>query len=153
MKETKPKSIGLAWENSIEKANYFQVRYSPRDGGQTWTFAKDSFKKNFATITGLMANTEYIFQVRGVYGDQEGQFGPESDTICTNVSSARVFLEESKLQKKSNPSKYLLPVQENTSARNVKARTRQLYIGKFVIFEVIFVCCIIRKIKRKLKCK
>ena len=121
----------MIWENSIEKANHFQVRYSPRNGGPTWRFAKDSFKENFAIIRGLLTNTEYIFQVRGVFGDQKGQYGPESDCIATKVSPATVFLKSSKLQEKSDPPKYLLPVQENKSARNIKARTRQLHLGKF----------------------
>lgn len=121
----------MGWENPIEKANHFQVRYTPWNGGPAWRFVKDSFKENFAIITGLMANTEYIFQVRGVFGDQEGQYGPESDCIATKVSPATVFLKSSKLQEKSDPPKYLLPVQENKSARNIKARTRQLHLGKF----------------------
>ena len=83
----------MIWENSIEKANHFQVRYSPRNGGPAWRFAKDSFKENFAIIRGLLTNTEYIFQVRGVFGDQKGQYGPESDCIGMKASPATVFFE------------------------------------------------------------
>ena len=40
-----------------------------------------------------MANTEYSFQIRGVFGDQEGQYGPINDDIRTKQSLATTLLD------------------------------------------------------------
>lgn len=83
------------------------------------------------TITGLMAYTKYVFQVRGIFGDQEGPYGPVSEDIETTKSLATTLLDFSVLQSKTIcPPVYLLPVQENANARNTTARTRMLTLGK-----------------------
>lgn len=76
------------------------------------------------TITGLMAYTKYVFQVRGIFGYQEGPYGPVSEDIETTKSLATTLLDFSVLQSKTIiPPVYLLPVQENANARNTTART------------------------------
>lgn len=81
-----------------------------------------------------MANTKYTFQVRGIFGDQEGPFGQSNEDIETKKSLATILLEFSELQSKTtNPSIYLLPVEENGKARNKSARTRQLILGRLII--------------------
>lgn len=100
-----------------------------------WKFIETDSKKNRITITGLMANTKYIFQVRGMFGDQEGPFGPVNESIETVKSLATTLLDFSKIQDKTgNPKKYLLPMEENRNARNTSARTRQLILGRLITF-------------------
>lgn len=82
-----------------------------------------------------MAITKYIFQVRGIFGDQEGPFGKINENIETTKSLATVLLDFSQLQNKTySPSIYLLPVEENRNARNKSARTRQLILGMLKAF-------------------
>lgn len=82
-----------------------------------------------------MANTEYSFQIRGVFGDQEGQYGPINDDIRTKQSLATTLLDFTVLLDDStSPSKYQLPVEENKNARNENARTRQLILGSNLIY-------------------
>ncbi|XP_078317759.1 uncharacterized protein LOC144620557 [Crassostrea virginica] len=76
-----------------------------------------------------MAHTKYIFQVRGVFGDQEGPYGPHSDAIETQKSAGTTLLELCQRLDHNSPSKYMLPIKENKGARSKQARTRQLYLG------------------------
>lgn len=97
-----------------------------------------------------MAHTKYIFQVRGIFGEQEGPYGPANEDIETKMSLATTFLDFSILENNTDcPPKYLLPVQENENARNTSARTRQLTLGRctnffiqlfLVIFQNFFFC-------------
>ena len=110
------------------------MRFTLKNGDAKWKFAATNVENNFFVITGLMAHTEYVFQVRGVYGDQEGPYGPISNVIETQESSATTFLPFCQRLNKKSPSKYLLPVEENMRARNQNARTRQLHLGSLLIF-------------------
>lgn len=93
---------------------------------------------NFTTITGLMADTEYVFQVCGLFKDQEGPYGPVSDSIKTKKSLATTLLEFCGEPKNSNtvPLIYQLPFEENINARNESARTRQLFLG--IIYNFLY---------------
>lgn len=79
-----------------------------------------------------MANTKYVFQVRGVYQDQEGKYGLVSDDVSTTESLATYLLEFSKEVCKGNPSKYQLLVEELKHSRNTEAKTKQVILGRFV---------------------
>lgn len=76
-----------------------------------------------------MTTTEYMFQVRGVFGDVEGPYSPVSDNIATKESWATQILGFCKLLQQGSPSKYLLPAEENMKARNENARTKELIFG------------------------
>lgn len=76
-----------------------------------------------------MATTEYMFQVRGMFEDVEGPYSPVSDKIKTKESLATQILGFCELLKNGNPSKYLLPAEENMKARNENAMTKQLIFG------------------------
>lgn len=105
-----------------------------------WKITETDSDENNIIITGLMANKNYIFQVRGIFGDQEGPYGPVTEDIETTTSLATTLLGFSVLQNSTNcPPVYLLPVQENENARNTSARTRQLTLGKFNIFLIQFI--------------
>nr|XP_034331954.1 uncharacterized protein LOC117691037 [Crassostrea gigas] len=76
-----------------------------------------------------MANTKYVFQVRGVYQDQEGSYGPANDDIQTPESLATKLLEYSNRIGKGNPSIHHLLATELQDSRNTTAKTRKLVLG------------------------
>lgn len=80
-----------------------------------------------------MANTKYVFQVRGVYQDQEGKYGLVSDDVSTTESLATYLLEFSTKIEEGDPSKYQLLVEELEQSRNTEAKTKQVTLGRFVL--------------------
>lgn len=74
----------------------------------------------------------YIFQVRGVFEDQEGEYGPVNDEMQTESLDAYLRKISTRITE-SSPSKYQLFVQEMKDARNVTAKTRKLNLGKFTM--------------------
>lgn len=80
-----------------------------------------------------MANTKYVFQVRGVYQDQEGKYGLVSDDVSTTESLATYLLEFSTKIEEGDPSKYQLLVEELEKSRNTEAKTKQVILGRFVL--------------------
>lgn len=131
-------SVSLLWKKPHEETGQFQVRFKVKDEKSGWKFAETNVVGNCTIITGLMADTEYVFQVRGLFGDQEGPYGPVSDCIKTKKSLATTLLNFCvKPDSKMVPLRYQLPVEENINARNESARTRQLILGmikKFLAF-------------------
>lgn len=127
--EINSNSLKLIWEKSVENVTYYQVRYKCSNKEEKWKFTETDSSQNFLVITGLMATTEYIFQVRGVFGDFEGPYSPVSENIATKESLATQLLGISTLLKKGDPSIYLLPAEENIKARNEIAKTKQLIFG------------------------
>lgn len=125
----------MCWEKCRESVTQYQIRFKTETENAKWKFIETDSDKNHITITGLMANTKYIFQVRGMFGDQEGPFGPANESIETVKSLATALLDFSKIQDKTgNPKKYLLPMEENRNARTKSARTRQLILGRLITF-------------------
>lgn len=59
-----------------------------------------------------MAKTKYVFQVRGVYQDQEGKYGLASDVVSTTESLETYLLTFSEKVTTGSPSKYRLLVEE-----------------------------------------
>lgn len=94
--------------------------------------ATDS-KQNEVAISGLMANTTYVFQVRAVFEDQEGRYGPQSDEVNTSESLATKLLEFSIRVKEGIPPIYRLLAQEPQRSRNPTAKTRKLELGKLFL--------------------
>lgn len=127
--EIKSNSLKLIWEKSVENVTYYQVRYKCSNKEDKWKFIETDSSQNFLVITGLMATTEYMFQVRGVFGYLEGPYSPVSDIIATKESLATQILGFCELMKQGDPSIYLLPAEENIKARNENARTKQLIFG------------------------
>lgn len=70
--------------------------------------------------------------MRVVYENGEGPYSEESDKILTSDSPASRIVQFSVAKTKGNPSptKYALPVTENRSARNEKAKTKKFEVGK-----------------------
>lgn len=111
--------------------DYYQIRYKTRNGQEKWKSAETGDDQNKITITGLMANTKYIFQVRRVFQDQEGKYGPASDDVCTTESLATYLLEFAEHVANVNPKKYQLLVEELKDSRNPDAKTKQVILGEF----------------------
>lgn len=78
-----------------------------------------------------MPNTKYIFQVRGVYEDRKGEYGPKNDEMQTESLDAYLRKIATRITELC-PSTYQLFVQEMKDARNVKAKTRKLNLGKLI---------------------
>ena len=128
---TKSNSMKICWDKPRKKVDSFQVRYKPKNGESKWKLIETSQDSNYTTITKLMPDTEYIFQVRGVFGDLEGPYGPVSDSIVTLKSPTTDILKSCKYttQEKSPKLLYHLPLRENIRARNEKARTKKMILG------------------------
>lgn len=136
----KSDSVSLSWGKSCENVNQYQIRYKTNKENAKWKFIETDSDENHIIVSGLMANTKYTFQVRGIFGDQEGPFGQSNEDIETKKSLATILLEFSEHQSKTtNPSIYLLPVEENGKARNKSARTRQLILGRLIFFYLILI--------------
>lgn len=126
-------SVDLQWAKPENSVDYYQIRYRTKDGKDKWKFAKTDTDQSKITINGLMANTKYVFQVRTVYQDQEGQYGPQSNDVLTAESPSTSLLDFSEQVRDGNPAIYQLLVKELRHSRNVDAKTKQLILGKVFI--------------------
>lgn len=117
--------------------DYYQIRYKSRDGQDKWKIVQTDDDQSQITITGLMANTKYVFQVRGVFQDQEGIYGYENDDIQTTESLATHLQEYSILVSDGNPPIYQLLTEEIQFSRNDRAKTKQVVLGKFCLFSLL----------------
>lgn len=121
----------MCWSQSGVNVDYYQIRYKSRNGQEKWKIVETEDDQNQITITGLMANTKYVFQVRGVFQDQEGRYGCENDEIQTTESLA-THLKKSSIQvADGNPPTYQLSTEEIKYSRNDLAKTKQVVLGKF----------------------
>lgn len=132
----KSDSVSLIWKKPHEETDQFQIRFKVKDEKSKWKFAESIVAGNYTTVTGLMADTEYVFQVRGLFEDQEGPYSPVSDIIKTKKSLATTLLNfcGKPENSKTFPLRYQLPLDENLNARNESARTRQFLLGIIYIF-------------------
>lgn len=126
--------VVLVWTKSEDQVDYYQIRYKSNDGQEKWKIAETDAAQNQTTISNLLANTVYVFQVRGVFQDQEGSYGPANDDVKTVESLATFLLRSSINVASGNPPKYQLMAQELKSFRNSSAKTRKLILGKTTFF-------------------
>lgn len=122
--------VVLFWTKSEDQVDYYQIRYKSKGGQEKWKFAITDEDENQTTIFGLMSNTVYVFQVRGVFQDQEGNYGPASDDVETAESLTTYLLRSSINVASGNPPKYQLMAQELKPSRNSSVKTRKLILGK-----------------------
>lgn len=114
--------VVLCWTKSEDQVDYYQIRFKSKGGQEKWTIAETDADQNQTTISKLMANTVYVFQIRGVYQDQEGSYGPANDDVKTAESLATYLLRSSINVASGNPPKYQLMAQELRSSRNISAK-------------------------------
>lgn len=127
--ESTSNSITLCWDKPLANFDCFQVRYKQKDGDSKWKSVDTEDSSNRITIKEIMADTVYVFQVRGKFEDLEGPYGPISDDITTPESPSAGLLIECICISKENPKIYRIPLKENRKARNDRARTKQLILG------------------------
>lgn len=127
-------SIECKWSKCKGQVDFYEIRYKTdnKTDKEEWNYAKTDADESQITITGLMPNTMYTFQVRCLFEDQEGEYGPENDKMQTESLDAYLSKISTRITK-SSPSKYQLSVQEMKDARNVTAKTRKLNLGKLIM--------------------
>lgn len=128
-------SIECEWSKCKGQVDFYEIRYKTdikTDKEEEWNYAKTDADESQITITGLMPNTMYTLQVRCVFEDQKGEYGPESDKMQTESLDAYLSKISTRITE-SSPSKYQLSVQEMKDARNVTAKTRKLNLGKLIM--------------------
>lgn len=126
-------SVDLTWSKSEEKVKNYQICYKSEKSQEK--VIETEADQNHITITGLMADTKYIFKVRGVFHDQKGQYGPANDEVQTQMSLAHFLRESAELVESGNPATYKLFAQEQKDSRNDDAKTKKLVLGKFFLFD------------------
>lgn len=123
-------SIRLFWKKSATKAQHYQIRYKRKEEQENWTIVQTDQEENVILITELMSDTGYIFQVRGVYENQQGCFGPENNALRTSKSLGSNLLKYSIKGPKGSPQRYQLVADEQRKSRNEDARTKKVILGK-----------------------
>lgn len=122
-------AVDLCWSKCKRKVDYYQIRYKRKHEGDKWKYAITDGEQSEIIITGLMANTKYVFQIRGVYEDQEGSYGPANHNIQTPHSLATQLLELSECVRRGDPSVFKLYAEEIKEARNESAKIKKLCLG------------------------
>lgn len=122
-------SIDLNWSTCDGDVSYYEIRYRRKDDQEQWQTAKTNGNESQISITELMADTTYEFQVRGVFEDQKGEYSPASDDVQTIKSLATYLVDLSTIVTSGNPEKRQLLAQELDKSRNVMAKTKKLILG------------------------
>lgn len=134
--EINSSSVKLTWKKSAENPDYYRIRYKSLDESAKWNFTDTNSNENTIRVSGLLANKQYQFQVRGISGDLEEPYSEASDNIETKEGLAAHLLKLSKACH-SNSSKYIPPIKENLKARNAAIKTKQITIG-IMLFNIYF---------------
>lgn len=121
-------SIDLNWSKCDGDVSYYEIRYRRKDDQEQWLFTRTDGKESQISITGLMADTTYEFQVRGVFEDQKGEYST-SNYVQTIKSLATYLKDLSSKITSGNPEKRQLKAHELENTRNVKAKTKKLILG------------------------
>lgn len=122
-------SIDLNWSKCDGDVSYYEIRYKRKDDQEQWQIAKTNENESQISITELMADTTYEFQVRGVFEDQKGEYSPANDDVQTIKSLATYLVDLSTIVTSGNPEKRQLFAQELVKSRNVMAKTKKIILG------------------------
>ena len=134
-------TIVLSWEKperTVSNCKY-EIRYKPTKDKAKWKCHETQNNNTTAKITELKSNTEYIFQVTMITDtdaddDDDNVYSERSDPIATTVSPAVRFLESTAVFKQTGHIEMRkFYFEEERKARDEKAKTRRLTIGKFTI--------------------
>lgn len=133
--ESKSDSTVLQWraERELTENEAYHIVFKEYPNGKWRSYVSvERNNRPKVTISGLKASTSYIFKVK-ITDDNTGKEGPltvESDPIKTRESPALGVLKRAEQIEYGPPRVYRLPIKENISARNEKAKTRKFFIGK-----------------------
>lgn len=122
-------TIDLNWSKCDGDVSYYEIRYRRKDDQEQWQIAKTNGNESQISITELMADTTYEFQVRGVFEDQKGEYSPANDDVQTIKSLATYLVDLSTIVTSGNPQKRQLFAQELEKSRNVMAKTKKIILG------------------------
>lgn len=122
-------SIDLNWSKCDGDVSYYEIRYRRKDDQEQWQIAKTNGNESQISITELMADTTYEFQVRGVFEDQKGEYSPANDDVQTIKSLAMYLVDLSTKVTSGNPQKRQLFAEELEKSRNVMAKTKKIILG------------------------
>lgn len=97
-----------------------------------WKFYAGECERATKDVTDLKSNTEYIFRVRVVHQNGEGQYSEDSDVIKTVHSPAADLVNFSTIVRKGKPSPsvYGVPTTEVANARDPNNKTRRFEVGR-----------------------
>jgi hypothetical protein len=133
---TKSDSVELFWESlDDEEVDYYQIRFKREKTDDQWKCCNTDDSTNKSIVCGLMPDTSYVFQVRSVANDIEGDYSEPTDAINTTKSLGMKMLEYSTKIPNTDPTIYRLMVKENRNTRNTEAKTRQLTLGKHIFLK------------------
>lgn len=124
--------VNIYWQppKQFVKGDYYQLSYKEAED-KKWIFYNEQFERATAELKDLKAGAAYVFRVRVVTDDGEGPYSEISDEIKTKQSPAHKLLNFAPRKMEGNPSKYTVPFEELKEARNDKAKSRKLEIGRY----------------------
>lgn len=129
--------INLKWEHNRDLCDteLYQVLFKETQDGKWKVFTPDSpCRTQMLVVDGLKADTSYVFKVRVTEENTgyDGPFSPESNIIKTDETPAIRIRKKSQKVATGPPDVYMLPIKENTAARNETAQTRKFTLGKCI---------------------
>ncbi|KAK3097026.1 hypothetical protein FSP39_005701 [Pinctada imbricata] len=128
VKFIQPDEVTIIWgpPSDLTGLAQYQVRF--RSGNGKWKFHNTENTISECSIKRLRANTEYEFQVRGIFGDEEGPYSEVGVKVKTKESLGHKLVSFSALLKDSYPKIYQLFTTEDVQARNDEQKTRKVYL-------------------------
>lgn len=118
----------LAWSCNHRDVEYFEIRYRSPSGLEKYKTHRTNDNENITTVTGLKGSTAYVFQVRCVWEEKEGNYSEQSMEVCTGDSLASRLLVDAVQLNEEKPSKYQLYPRILT--RNEEKKIKQVRLGK-----------------------
>lgn len=126
-------AINLDWSKCDGDVDFYEICYRKKTDKTNWKTAKTVGDQSKITITGLMADTTYVFQVRGVFKDYKGEYSTESSDVQTFKSLTTRLALLSMEVTPGNPSIRQLLAKELLNSRNDKAKTKKVILGKLLL--------------------
>lgn len=132
-------SITLSWkrpESGKLSIKHYDIRYRMA-GDDKWnvTSTKNDNNETY-NVTGLKGSSKYEFQIRAVYEDFEGPYGPTSDHIETETTLARKIKHIATIKpgilNDGQPEIYSVPITLDPDSVNPKAKFRRCIFGNYI---------------------
>lgn len=122
-------AVDLNWSKCDGDVDFYEIRYRKKSEENNWKTAKTDGNQNQITITGLISETTYVFQVRGVFKDKKGEYSFENHDVQTLKSLATHLVNHSREVTPGNPALRQLLAKELENTRNEMAKTKKVILG------------------------
>lgn len=122
-------AVDLNWSKCDGDVDFYEIRYRKKTEEKNWKTTKTDGHRNQITLTGLISETTYVFQVRGVFKDNKGEYGSENHDVQTLKSLAKYLVDYSREVTPGNPALRQLLAKELENTRNEKAKTKKVILG------------------------